>query len=281
MNRNFQFSRRYVGKLRAAVLDWSGTTADKYVLAPCVMFTETFKQFKVPITMAEARKPMGLRKDLHFKAIAEMPEVRARWKAVHGAEPTQKDVDEMYKVAEPLQVRVLPKYTGLIPGCKDAIDTLRSDFGMKIGTTTGFTKVMTDVLLVDAEKQGYVPDACVSGDEVMNGVRPKPFMLYRNLDIMDVHPIQAVVKADDTASGIEEGLSAGCWTVGFARYSNYMDVDDYEHEARLSEEELREKCERSASILRQAGAHYVVDSIADLPAVCADINRRLANGDVP
>jgi beta-phosphoglucomutase-like phosphatase (HAD superfamily) len=29
--------------------------------------------------------------------------------------------------------------------------------------------------------------------------------------------VQAVVKVDDTGSGIEAGLHAGCWTVGVAK----------------------------------------------------------------
>jgi len=29
---------------------------------------------------------------------------------------------------------------------------------------------------------------------VVNGARPKPFMVYKNLDMMDIAPIQAVVK---------------------------------------------------------------------------------------
>lgn len=39
--------------------------------------------------MKEARLPMGLRKDLHIKAITKIPEVRERWKSVYGREPNQ------------------------------------------------------------------------------------------------------------------------------------------------------------------------------------------------
>ena len=34
---------------------------------------------------------------------------------------------------------------------------------------------------------------------------------------MGVFPAQAVVKCDDTTSGIVAGLHAGCWTVGIAK----------------------------------------------------------------
>ena len=33
----------YRGPLRAAILDWSGTTTDRYVIAPAVVFQEVFK----------------------------------------------------------------------------------------------------------------------------------------------------------------------------------------------------------------------------------------------
>ncbi|XP_045180079.1 phosphonoacetaldehyde hydrolase-like [Mercenaria mercenaria] len=281
MSQNFRFVRKYVGGLKAAILDWSGTTADKYVIAPAVVFVEVFEKHKVPISMKEARLPMGLRKDLHIKAITEQPEVRERWRSVYGRDPNQGDVDNMFKDFVPLQLGCLRKYTELIPGTVQAVDTLKKEYGMKIGSTTGFIRSMVDVLLEDAKKQGFHPDCTVAGDEVANGARPKPFMVYRNLDLLDVHPIQAVVKVDDTISGVGEALEAGCWGVGLARYSNYMDVDSFEHEKTLSEDEIQRRLEISRDLLRKSGAHYVIDTIADLPEVVADINSRLARGESP
>ncbi|KAK2190754.1 hypothetical protein NP493_71g05019 [Ridgeia piscesae] len=272
---------RYSGPLKAAILDWSGTTVDKYVIAPAVCFVEVFNKHKVPITMPEARKPMGLRKDLHIKAILEQPAVRDRWHQQYNRDPNQGDVDNMFRDFVPLQLEVLPKYSGLLPGCIEAVDILRNKLHMKIGCTTGFTKPMVDILLYRAKKQGFVPDSSVAGDEVINGARPKPFMVYRNLDLLNVHPIQAVVKVDDTASGIGEALQAGCWGVGVARYSNYMDIDSFEHEQSLSVDEIEARVEKSREILRNSGAHYVIDSIAELPEVAVDINERLAGGELP
>ena len=53
---------------------------------------------------------------------------------------------------------------------------------------------MADILLADAKTQGYEPDCSVAGDDVIHGSRPKPFMIYKNMDVLDVHPAQAVVK---------------------------------------------------------------------------------------
>ena len=200
---------------------------------------------------------------------------------MYGKHPDQTDVDNMFKDFVPMQLSCLPKYCTLIPGCAEAIATLKKDYHMKIGSSTGFTEVMVDILLSEAKKQGYEPDASVAGDQVLNGARPKPFMVYKNLDLLNVHPIQSVVKVDDTISGIGEALEAGCWGVGVARYSNYMDIDSLEQEANLSSEEIQGRLEKSRDILIKAGAHYVVDTIAELPDICKDINQRLACGESP
>lgn len=281
MSSLFKYTRKYVGPVRACILDWSGTTIDKYVLAPALVFVEVFKKHGVAITMPEARAPMGVRKDMHIKAILEMPEVRAKWKSVHGNFPTQADADKLYGDLVPMQLGVLLKYTELIPECVGAVDTLRKEFGCKIGVTTGFTRSMVNVLLPEAKRQGFVPDADVAGDDVVNGSRPKPFMLYANLDAMDVPNIQAVVKVDDTTNGVEEALSAGCWGVGVARYSNYMNINSLEEEKCLSEAEIKTRLQRTRDILTKAGAHYVIDTLAELPSVVSDINARLAKGEKP
>ena len=90
---NYVYLRTYQGPVRGMVLDWSGTTADAYVLAPAVVFVDVFRKHGVEISMTEARGPMGLRKDLHIKALTEVPELRERWQGVHGSEPDQADVD--------------------------------------------------------------------------------------------------------------------------------------------------------------------------------------------
>ncbi len=277
---DFVYSRSYRGKVKALVLDWSGTTADVYVVAPAVVFVEVFKNQGVEISMAEARGPMGLRKDLHIKALTEDPVIAERWKGVHGKAPGQDDVDTMFADFVPMQLDCLRKYTDLLPGVADVINRLQAQ-GIKIGSTTGFVRSMVDILEEEAAKQGYKPDASVAGDEVVHGARPAPHMVYKNLDLMGVHTIQSVVKIDDTVSGIGEALNAGCWGVGVVRYSNYMDVDTPEQGASLSAAEIDRRMAITRDILEKAGAHYVIDSLADIEPVIEDINARLARGERP
>ncbi len=280
VNSDYVYHREYRGPVKALVLDWSGTVADAYVIAPAVVFVEVFENQGVEISMEEARGPMGLRKDLHIKALTEVPEIRDRWRMVHDRFPTQDDVDRMFADFVPAQLACLPKYTALLPGIAEVVQRLQAR-GIKIGSSTGFIRPMVDILEAAAEEQGYVPDASVAGDEVIHGARPKPFMVYRNLDLMDVHPIQSVIKVDDTVSGVGEALEAGCWGVGVARYSNYMNINTLEEEATLDQAEIQRRLDFTRGKLQRCGAHYVIDSLADIEPVIADVNARLARGERP
>ena len=277
---SFNYQRIYKGKVKGLVLDWSGTTADAYVIAPAVVFVEVFQRQGVEISMLEARGPMGLRKDLHIEQLTLDPVIRERWKGVHGKYPDASDVEKMFADFVPAQVACLPTYTDLLPGVAEVTQRLQNE-GIKIGVSTGFLRVMVDVLLKDAIKQGFTPDATVAGDEVENGARPKPFMVYKNLDLMDISPIESVIKVDDTIGGVGEGLNAGCWTIGVSRYSNYMNINTLDEEATLSAEEIERRHNSTRELLQKAGAHYVIDSIAEIEEVIADVNARLARGEKP
>jgi len=279
MNKHLE-EKRYKGKVQAVILDWSGTTADAYVVAPAVVFVEVFKRQKVEISMVEARGPMGLRKDLHIKALTEVDEIKERWKKIHGKYPEQSDVDRMFADFVPLQLDCLRKYTTLLPGVAEVTQRLQKQ-GIKIGSTTGFVRSMVDILEEDAAKQGYKPDASVAGDEVTSGARPSPHMVYKNLDMLNITPIQSVVKVDDTTSGVGEAVNAGCWGIGVTRYSNYMDVDTPEDGKKLSEDEIKKRVAKTKDILEKAGAHYILESLADIEPVIEDINKRLARGERP
>ena len=280
MGSEFVYTRTYKGKVRGLILDWSGSVADAYVIAPAIVFVEVFARQGVEVSMEEAREPMGLRKDLHIAEMTRDPEIRERWYKAKGSYPTQDDVDRMYSDYVPIQLDCLRQYSQLLPGVIETAKKIQAD-GMKIGSTTGFVRSMVDILLEEARKQGFHPDATVAGDEVVNGARPKPFMLYRNLDLMDVHPIQSVIKMDDTGGGVSEGLEAGCWTVGLARYSNYMNINSVEEAESISEDEIQRRLAKSRDMLIKSGAHYVINEFSELLDVIPDVNARLSRGEKP
>ncbi len=280
MKSEYVYKRTYQGKVKGLILDWSGTTADAFVIAPAIVFVEAFAKHGVDISMEEARGPMGLRKDLHIAALMEVPEIRDRWTKIYDAEPSQKDVDAVFADFVPMQLSCLSRYTKLLPGVAELTQQFQKD-GIKIGSTTGFTKSMVEILAADAAKQGYKPDVTVAGDEVFHGARPRPFMIYRNLDMLDVWPIEAVVKVDDTVGGVGEGLAAGCWSVGIAGYSNYMNINTIEEWESMSEKEYARRLAHSRDMLEKCGSHYVINEFTELPAIIDDVNARLARGERP
>lgn len=96
-------------------------------------------------------------------------------------------------------------------------------------------------------------------------------------------PIASLVKVDDTADGVMEGVAAGCWSVGLAKTGNYVGLNMHEIDElqRSDAAQYDRLLSRSYDILSSAGAHYVIDDISGLTAVIDDINRRMANGERP
>lgn len=272
------FRREYRGPVRAVILDWAGTTQDFGVFAPVVAFVDVFERWGVPITMAEARAPMGLFKLDHIRAITRMPAVAARWREARGRDVTEEDVLAMFADFGPLQVAAMTRYKELIPGTVEAVDEMRRR-GYRIGTTTGYMRSAADVALREAARQGYTPDSTVCADEVPAG-RPAPWMVLRNLERLGVYPPWAAVKVGDTTLDIDEGLNAGCWTIGLSASGNYVGLSRADLEA-LPGERRRELVAAADDRLRRQGAHDVVETIADVIPVLDAIEDRLSSGELP
>lgn len=272
------YERSYRGRLQAVLLDWAGTTMDFGCMAPAVVFVAVFERQGVAITTEEARAPMGAHKRVHIQQIAELDSVRQRWVKVHGKPPDESDIDRMFTDFVPLQLACLASYATLIPGTVETIAALRAR-GLKIGSTTGYTREMMDINLEEAARQGYVPDASVCATDVPAG-RPYPYMCLKNAIDLQVSQIAACVKVDDTLPGVEEGLNAGMWTVGLAMSGNEIGLTLSELQA-LDPEDRARKRKRAYARLHQTGAHYVIDTLADLPPILDRIDERLARGEKP
>jgi phosphonoacetaldehyde hydrolase len=265
-------------RLKAVVLDWAGTTVDFGCFSPVDAFRRLFESFGVPITVEEARNGMGKFKRDHIRHILSLPSVSQRWQAQTAQLPNDSDVDALFTAFIPHQQEAIKAYTTLIPGVLEAVTAYR-DIGLKIGSCTGYTREMMDVLIEDAAAQGYFPNAIVCPDEVRAG-RPAPWMLYRNAELLDVYPQSAMVKIGDTVVDIEEGLNAGMWTIGLTRTGNEVGLSETEITV-LSEADLHYRLGAAAVRLMSAGAHYIADSLADTPKILEEINERLQAGDKP
>jgi phosphonoacetaldehyde hydrolase len=274
----FRYQRSYRGKLRAAIFDWAGTIVDFGSLAPAAVFIEVFKRQGVDLTVDVARGPMGMHKRTHIAVLTELESVRSRWQAKHGRLPAEADIDRMYADFIPLQLQCLSDYSALIPGTKETAEALRRR-GLKIGSTTGYSAEMVAINQRDAAKQGFEPDCTISASDVPVG-RPSPFMAQLAVVKLGVWPVEACVKIDDTRPGIGEGLNAGMWTIGLAVSGNEVGLSlaDWRKLAAAEQDRLRQA---AATRLYQSGAHYVVDSVADLMPCLDDIEARLVRGERP
>jgi len=270
--------RSYNGPIEAVLLDWAGTTMDFGCMAPARVFVEVFTRRNVPITIEEARAPMGAHKRVHMQKISELDSVRARWQQAHGRPPNDGDVSAMFAEFVPLQVACLSEYSTLIPGTLEAVAELRRR-GIRIGSTTGYLAEMMLVNQKDAKRQGYEPDATVCAGEVPAG-RPYPYMCLLNVIRLGVSAVQACVKIDDTVPGVEEGLNAGMWTIGLAVSGNEVGMT-LEHWNALPAAGQKLKRERAYTRLQQCGAHYTVDTIADIMPCIDDIQARIRRGEAP
>ncbi|MCX6930483.1 MAG: phosphonoacetaldehyde hydrolase [Verrucomicrobia bacterium] len=274
----FVFHRSYRGPLKAVLLDWAGTTMDYGCMAPAVVFMEVFKRRGVEITIGEAREPMGAHKKVHIRQISQNESVASRWEQKHGRKPSEDDVEAMFQAFIPLQLQCLAQYADLIPGTLEAIAEFRRR-GLKIGSTTGYTGEMMDLLQAEAKRRGYVPDSTVCATQVPAG-RPHPFMCLQNAINLQTYPMEAFVKVGDTLPDIEEGLNAGMWTIGLAKTGNEIGLPEAEIAA-LDPEVYHARLARAYKRMQQTGAHYVVDGISDVAPLLDQIDARLASGERP
>ena len=274
------FLRRtvYTGPVQAVILDWAGTAVDHGCRGPVAVFSRAFERHGITPEVAEVRAPMGCEKREHVRAMLAMPRLAELWRAKHGHEPDEAATDAVFATVQELMPETLADYATPVPGCVEAIAALRAR-GVRIGSCTGYSRDMMVRLMPRAEAAGYKPDAVVTADETPQG-RPWPWMCYLNCMRLGVHPPEAVVKVGDTLADVEEGVNAGHWSVGVTRTSNALGLTA-EEAAALPPDELGRREEELARAFREAGAHHVISSIADLPALVDVINARLSRGERP
>ena len=259
-----------MSRFKAVVFDWAGTMVDFGSFAPMGVFVETFKQFGIEVSIEEARGPMGMPKRDHIAAMIAADRISEAWAKTHGHAPTNNDIDKIYEVFVPMNEKVAADYADLVPGARETIEFLRAR-DIKVGSTTGYTRSIMQHVLPVAAAQGYEPDNLVCSDDLIEG-RPGPLGMYKCFVDLAVYPPSAVIKVDDTEPGILEGVAAGCLTVGVTLSGNEVGKTPKQLAA-MSDEDIAPLRDRAARKLREAGADYVIDSVADLPALDRTIGK--------
>jgi len=259
-------------KIKTIILDWAGTTIDYGCFAPVDAFIKAFEAFDITPTMEETRAPMGLQKRIHIEKMLKGERLATLWKEKYNRSHTKDDIDKIYHKFEDALFSVLSDYTDPLPGVLDAVEAIR-EMGISIGSTTGYTQTMMDVVMPLAKKKGYAPDYMVAPDTTGGIGRPYPYMIWHNLEKLVVSSIHEVVKVGDTAADMEEGKNAGCLCVGIIKGSSILG---------LTESELAEKSSVETAILFEktkqkyikSGADYVIEDITILPGLIKELGEK-------
>jgi phosphonoacetaldehyde hydrolase len=265
-------------RVEAVIFDWAGTTVDHGSLAPVRALTEVFRRRGISVSDADARKDMGLFKRDHIARILAMPNVADQWRGTHRAPPVDADVDRLFADFLPEQLKVLDDCSGVIDGVPAAVSRLRSR-RLRIGSTTGYTRPMLDLLVERARVQGYESDIALCPEDV-DGGRPHPWMCLRIALSFRVSATAAVIKVGDTVSDIDEARNAGMWAVGVVATGNEVGLSAAALAA-LTDHDRQHRLTIARERLRAAGAHYVIDSAADIERIVDTLDQRLATGDRP
>jgi phosphonoacetaldehyde hydrolase len=242
------------------ILDWAGTVVDFGCEAPVKALVEAFRRHGVRIDAASARRDMGKPKRDHVRCLFQDSATAAAWKAQHGRLPDESDIDTLMASLSPLMRKYAEEAATLIPGARDTVERLRGR-GLRIASSTGYTREMMAPVLERAAAQGYVPECVVCAGDTPAG-RPSPLMIYKICADLGVWPLTRVVKVDDAEAGIAEGKAAGAFTVGVASGNTLgMSLEAFQA---LPPSGRTTRMEAARQELRAAGADLVIDSIADL-----------------
>jgi phosphonoacetaldehyde hydrolase len=244
------------------IFDWAGTMVDFGCEAPVKALVEAFRAEGVQLDEAAARRDMGRAKSDHVRSLLTYPPVAAQWRKVHGHVADAHDVDVLMARLGPLMREHAARASTLIPGAKQTFERLRAA-GIRVASSTGYTREMMEPVLERAAEQGYVPEHLVCSGETPAG-RPSPLMIYKACAELGVWPLTRVVKVDDAQAGIAEGKAAGAFTVGVTS-GNQVGLS-YEVFQALPAAERSSRVQAARASLLTAGADIVIESVADLIA---------------
>lgn len=262
-----------MNKIEGVIFDWAGTTVDFGCFAPVNAFVTVFKKAGIEVTIEEAREPMGLTKIDHVRTMLSMPRISALWKEAYGREFTEQDVESLNADFESALMETLAAYTDPKPEVLETIEQLRKQ-GLKIGSSSGYTQKMMEVVAPEAEKKGYQPDFYITADGTSGLGRPYPYMIYRNMEALKLTAARHVVKVGDTVPDIDEALNAGVWSVAVIIGSSEMGLSEEEFDA-LSEAEQEELIIGIEKTFIERGADYTIRTLGELPGIIEEINQQL------
>lgn len=265
-------------QIELVVFDLAGTVVDYGSRAPAGAFCELFGRHGITASEAEARIPMGKHKRDHIAEMLAMPSITEQWKDTYGRDWGVADLDSLFDEFLPLQLEALPKYSEAIPGTAETLDALRA-MGVKTAATTGYNSAMMDLVLHKLAAQDVVFDFACCAAEVMAG-RPRPWMIFRCMEALDIYPASVVVNIGDTIADVEAGINAGAWSVGVTKTGNMTGLSREQVDS-VSGEELAFMLDAAGVAMRAAGADVIIESVAELPKMLRALAEALELGRRP
>jgi phosphonoacetaldehyde hydrolase len=263
--------------IKALIFDWAGTTVDHGSLAPVLTLERVFAEAGVKLPQEVLRRDMGLAKRDHITNILKEPETIVAWQAALGRLPSENTVDTLYAAFLPLQMECLLTYSNVLAGVPEAMHHFQKT-GLRIGSTTGYTRPMLDALATAAALQGYSPEIAMSPEDVGAG-RPSPAMCLEICRRISVAPHECI-KIGDTTSDIAEGRNAGMWTIGITRTGNMIGLSEADWLALTLDEQGRWLAAAEAAFL-QARPHAIAPSVAECLPLVEAIAAQAAAGELP
>jgi phosphonoacetaldehyde hydrolase len=248
--------------IKAVVFDWAGTMVDFGSRAPMQAFASLFEENGLKLTIEDARVPMGLKKWDHIEALFQMPHIQLQFQKTNKRPSNDEDIDSFLEQFIPMNAAALRTTSTLIPGAIEAVRFLREN-NIRIGSNTGYTRDLMDILMPLAAKQGYVPDCCYCAGDTPEG-RPSPQMLEKIAEQFSLSSPKHMIKVDDTLPGLLEGKNFGCLTVGVALSGNALGLSLEEFNA-LPPSILEAKKQEARERVKAMKPDFIIDSVADLP----------------
>ena len=251
-----------MSRIEAVIFDWAGTTVDYGCFAPVQAFKDAFNAYGIDPTFDQIREPMGMLKIDHIKRMLEMPTINEAFKAKYNRNYNKEDIDKIYELFEASLMAGITKHTDIKPYVIETVNKLK-EMKIKIGSTTGYTDMMMEPVLKRAKEQGYCPDCWYSPDATNHLGRPYPYMIFKNIQTLNVTSVKNVIKVGDTVSDIKEGLNAGVITIGVIEGSSTLGLNEEEFN-NLDKIKKTELVEKVKQIYLDAGADYVINNLSEL-----------------
>lgn len=271
--------------IKACIFDLGGTIVDRYSITPLLAFRRAFRNRGVDLCPSLVRKDMGLNKMDHINKIFEDINIRDQWFSRNLESIDDRVKKDIFKEFSIIQKNETIERMKVIPQTKKCVRYLQEN-GILTGVTTGFDYEQTMRVKSLLETYNIYLDSYVSSTCLEKPGRPEPYMIHKNMANLNLDDPKRIIKIDDTVAGIQEGLNAGCLTVAVARWSVHMGIDNYEDMMRsdnvimdgsnnysLNYHNQKEKLKKSKEILKSSGAHYVIDTLEELPGIIQHINR--------